>query len=115
LLEATLPCRQLNVIWLEDTSLDAAYCTDYRSGWFCYRISIITFQRWFCWFQSYHGLEGIRILGWHGGGGVQRGIAGARLFFDFMIFCHCHRQEGVLYKRPTRPPLSCYPTAVLVS
>jgi hypothetical protein len=62
-LKPMLRWRQLNVIWIQETSLDAVYCTDYRSGWFCSTISIITFQRWFCWFQSYHSLEGIAIGG----------------------------------------------------
>jgi hypothetical protein len=51
----------MNVAGLQETTLDAENYRprDYRGGWFCSRISIITFQRRFCWFQSLHGLDGI--------------------------------------------------------
>jgi hypothetical protein len=54
---------QLIVILRQVASSGAAYCTNYRGVWFCSTISIITFQRWFCWFQSLHGLEGIGKVG----------------------------------------------------
>ena len=84
-LRPTLRWTQRNVIWLEKTSLDAAYCTDYHGGRLCSSISIITFQRWFCWFQSYHSSEGTGIVGGlvegeEGGGRITNGGLMARFF-----------------------------------